>query len=329
MQPKSIQMINLILFLYIQSFQFIHSLSQLYPSYKQPQTNIQYIPSDISVFNVSHSYPNTLFRTLFSSVPKREYALQDINISFGNNNNNNNNNYINDKNHNDIIDKRIVLLIGASSSGKSTLLRLLSGIETPTNGNILLNPLYAKPIIVDSKLSITDNNDSKSVLTWIQQSSGLYDPKKEVIIQQCSYEIAKRITLNDDQLQGKPSQLTPSGQYLFALACACVQSIFHNFDKCYKDVNLPINTEDEQTIELHCPILLLDELLDNEHSIVTQQVFKGLQQLTNMGGIVISVTHKPNAVLQQLIELKNKDKHFPKRVITLSAGKILTDQSII
>ena len=309
----------------------------------------------------------TFFRTLFSSIPKREYALEQITTSFGFI-------FMEDTESSDNQESgKINLLVGASSSGKTTILRLVAGLETPTQGQILLNGhditkqteqskqkaqtkastnnkkyrFYTKPIIIDSKPDFTTLNDSKNVEDWIQQSSGLLSftslstnrNRSELFVKELTQYFAKTLTFTKEQLQGKPSSLTPSKQYLFGLACACVQSICSTLvaideintsedsnqltlvDIQNKNAMENIDWDHVFQTELHCPILLLDELLDTEVSSVAQQVFQGLQQLTDMGGLVICVTHKPNFFLKNA----PSDSNQKKRVITLSAGKILTD----
>ena len=71
-------------------------------------------PSFLVTKNLNHSYPVTLLSKLFSSVPKREYAVQDISLQFGTS-------YSNCSNGN--VSDGVTVLIGRSGSGKSSLLR--------------------------------------------------------------------------------------------------------------------------------------------------------------------------------------------------------------
>ena len=67
-----------------------------------------------------------------------------------------------------------------------------------------------------------------------------------------------------------------------------------------------------QKERIECPILLLDELMDTEHSDVAKSVGNGLLRLTARGAIVIAATHRPHHL-----------SGVADRVVTLSSGRIL------
>lgn len=80
---------------------------------------------------------------LFFSYPSRQWSIGAINIAF---------------------DKGINLLVGPNAEGKSTLLKLFSGLLTPTNGNIFLNGV---------KLQQFDKKDLAKHIGWLPQSAPL------------------------------------------------------------------------------------------------------------------------------------------------------------
>ena len=100
-----------------------------------------------------------------------------------------------------------------------------------------------------------------------------------IILDDLANEFAVLLGL-EGQLSRKPSELTPSGQYLFGLCCACMESSCSslNFEKDF----------DQDEIEIACPILLLDELMDAEHSDIAKIVGKGLLKLTSKGAYKIA-----------------------------------------
>jgi ABC-type ATPase involved in cell division len=114
------------------------------------------------------------------------------------------------------------------------------------------------------------------------------------------------LSLSEDEINANPSSLSPSAQYVFGIACACVQS---TADAVY--------VRDDGDIELPCPILLLDELIDFETSIVANRIGKSLKELSRAGAVIITATHRPQYL-----------KSFADRMITLSSGMILLSEKL-
>ncbi len=272
--------------------------------------------------NITQSYPQTLVTKLFSSVPKREKAVDCISLSFG---------------HQHECDDRFTILVGRSASGKSTLLRLLALLERPVSGNLFLNGnkysysfqskegtkakasfvdkthAIPKPVIIDSKPDCFDNRSSiiQRILDLTPEPHCIESLKvnnaeeMKKLKQNVVERFSDIVGLQKEQLySSKPSNLTPSQQYLFGVVCACMESSF---------VNLSINTEN--VVEIPSPILLLDELLDRETSDVANKVGQALLNLTEMGSIVIAATHRPQYLTSTA-----------KRTVTLSSGRVLTEQ---
>jgi len=280
-------------------------------------------PSFLVAKNLNQSYPITLLSKLFSSVPKREYAIRDISLQFGSLCSNDS-----DENSGD----GVTVLVGRSGSGKSTLLRLLSGSETPHSGKVMLNgqDLYSsipnsshanscslnlalsRPVILDRKPDCYQ--ESASVLDSVIQigittspNSFQMEDKTKNIVRSLALYLLQLLEMSEDQLHVSPSQLIPSDQYLYGIACACMKSMCtHTFSY---DSGGDINGI------IPYPILLLDELLDKEHNTVSSKVGRGLWKLTESGGIVIVATHRPDHW-----------KDVPGREVTLNSGRILIER---
>lgn len=278
--------------------------------------------------------PITLMNKLFSSVPKREFAIQDINISFG---------YTSaspskEKSASSINDDGIILLVGRSASGKSTLLQLMAGMESPTSGSLYINchkvddtmkmPMSVEqgttPVILAEKPDL-NNDNTRSVIEWIQYfgldnidqcnrawkiDNGGESKEEETkeIIQSLAEDFALILTLSKEQCSSPPSELTPSGQYLFGIAAACITSVAPS-------IVIQQNTEAAPLNSIHYPIILLDELFDTEHSSTVEKCSEGIMNLIQAGGVVISATHKPTYFTD-----------IASRIVTLSGGRVLMDK---
>lgn len=271
------------------------------------ELNYRLNPSHMMCDQLTHAYPVTIMNKLFSSIPIRDFAIQDITLSFGHK----------EKIEEDGKRNSFILLVGRSASGKSTLLRMLSGDEIPASGKVFLNgsdlhnlgtptcrASLPKPIFIDTKPDCYDNKFT--VLERIQKAAKIDVEIFTSISQGLAEEFALILNLSHGQINGYPSELSPSGQYLFGVACACMESSSASL----KDIDC-----DSTTIQLPYPVLLLDELLDKETSSVAHTVGKGLQNLSKNGAIVIAATHRPEYL-----------KNTADRVITLSSGKILTNE---
>lgn len=282
-----------------------------------PTHTLVFKPTSITIESVIQSYPITLLNKIFSSVPKREKAIDNISLVFGHVEDNPGN--VNDRNYG------FTLLVGRSASGKSTLLRLLAQMEQPISGEMFVNGrqiimedshqnsiLSPKPIIIDSKPDCFDTKTSvfqrildsiPNIKFDVDMNSSPSEIKslKENIV----YEVATNLGFTKDQLNScTPSDLTPSQQYLFGLACSCVESSFTS--------KLHIDKENS-VIEIPCPVLLLDELLDKETSGVASKVGNALLTIAKQGGVVVVATHRPEYLMA-----------MAERVVTLSSGRILS-----
>lgn len=190
--------------------------------------------------DVSQSYEDTLLRRLFSSIPRRDFALNRVSF--------------------EVKSGSFLVILGASSSGKSTILRLVQGVEKPVSGSILLEST-STPVYLDRKKP--EYNDGQTIETiLLERFEG----------NAFGVSICEMISLD---MKKKPSDLSPSETYKFGLVEACMKSVAVG-DPC-------------------APILLLDEWMDLETSIVVHKVEKAIIELTEgIGATILYVTHKPN-----------------------------------
>lgn len=227
--------------LWIPLFSAFHSLA------------LTFLPTRLSLESVSQSYPSTLMRTLFSSSPKREFAIRNVTLH---------------------LEAEMLLILGASSSGKSTILRLVAQMESPVSGNISWYPPMVRPVYLDSKPSPDNSRPIRTILNKLCENSYLDNSWEDVVAYICEI-----VGLNARDLESTSSALSPSEQYRFGLACACLESI------------IPAITNENGNIP--SPILLLDEWMDLETSGIVHRVQESICNLTRHGAVVLCVTHKP------------------------------------
>lgn len=293
-------------------------LIHLVQSYVPADQHIRLLPLTLKCNGITQSYPVTLLSQLFSSVPKRQYALQDIKFSLGKS-----------YHHHDDDEEKIrrrnnfCLLVGRSASGKSSLLRIISGQEKPASGSVLLNDIslyplsedvgdslkLPTPIIIDSKPDCFD--DQHTVLQRIENS--VNESIDDVQVRHClALKFSKMLNLSETQLAGYSSSLSPSGQYQFGLACASVAS-------CHLTIAQDLeSSSNNEVVNVYPPIILLDELLDRETSIVAGKVGEGLANLAENGAIIICATHRQQYLLD-----------YADRMLTLSGGALLKDEDLV
>ena len=260
-------------------------------------------------------------------------------------------------------DDGVILLVGRSSSGKSTLLRLIAGMEFPIAGCVSINgheqhnknaqavgvmpgiPSWVKtgiplplnlsdeecysvqPVILQGK---PDFDDGLSVLERIAQVGldTVYLCNKEwkckeklsseketanTLLQTLAEDFASLLTLSTEQCCLPPSELSPSGEYLFGIACACMISVAPSI--AIQNIN-----DDDCIVKkgIHYPILLFDELFDTEHPSTVELCSRGILDLISAGAVVMSATHRPGYF-----------SDMATRTVTLSGGKVLIDKDIM
>lgn len=230
--------------------------------------------------DVSVSYPDSFWRKLTSSVPRRDFALQDI--------------------HWTLESGVLYLVTGDSSAGKSTLLRLIQGVESPTNGSVQrlvvtsssqddgdgpeFSRSQAPPVYLDNtKPAYSQDNYIQDI--WNSPHDG---DNRLTASQWESYRNVLSVVF-EISCDAQVCDLTTSQLYLCQLGQACLQScvpLDHDSNVATKGVCL------------EAPIILLDEWLDKETSQVIHKVQQALQVfIEQTGAIAICVTHKPERFL--------------------------------
>ncbi|GAX23743.1 hypothetical protein FisN_12Hh321 [Fistulifera solaris] len=274
---------------------YLFTLVPLSKALSTARARVQFQPSPVEIENFTLSFPLTWQRRFLSSVPYREKALDNINVSL----------------------RDFCFIRGSSSSGKSTLLKAIwnqTQQSTTTGGTVTGTVTLvatpdcepAIPIYLDQKPPYEARLRIKEVLD--QQWSGNEDILDKTTREEITSLFADYLGLqrgqNDDWLHKKPSQFSPSETYRFTLLLACLQS------SCSSDIR---RTEDDKVL-LPAPIFLLDEWMDTETSTVIQAVQQGLWTLVQAtGALVATVSHKPERWRRDQIS----------QTITLNAGKIM------
>jgi ATPase subunit of ABC transporter with duplicated ATPase domains len=280
---------------------------------------IRFLPSQVEFQQVSQQYPETLARRLFSSVPRREFALHNVSCT---------------------MQSELTLLTGASSSGKSALMKIIRGVETPVQGSFHIQCLWgapdptststqpqwvAQPVYLDQRPSIDGRRTVRQILCQQeesiiqkllsssknnkakQQSESTLRVFLESLLKALTAELcsclqlttASTSTTNDNSkydgataaawMDQTQLQLSASQSYRLALVTACLQSSMANLDvsvledDCADvDTLFPTTAHDTAercTVSLPAPILLLDEWMDTETTEIIQTVQCGLEQL--------------------------------------------------
>lgn len=237
---------------------------------KNSNINIGFVPSQVEFQQVSQQFSETLARRLFSSVPRRDFAL--CNVSW-------------------TMQSELTLLTGASSSGKSALMKIISGVETPVQGSFRIQCLWgqypapdsttktqhaqwlAKPVYLDQRPSLDGRRTVRQILcqqeeSILQKLLLLCEPKQkqpselsspssslriflESLLNALTAELCSCLQLtpastsmmNDNSnsnnkydittaawMDQTPLQLSPSQSYRLTLVTACLQSSMANLD---------------------------------------------------------------------------------------------------
>ena len=301
---------------------------------------IEWIPTRIEFEGVYRSYGQPdLWRKLTSSVPRREFALQDLTLAFGNIDPTKNSN--NDGIENDNESERdgsvrntedsLCLLLGASSSGKSTIFRSIleaaaeekyekassnsNSKEFGSAGNqgtleIRQLPLpkqtlksktpttttttTPKPILLDDRGEVNEAHSGQPKKTLGEAWVDCFRETTETINDGSNDETNDVAAFLVETLAATIFDLDPN-----ALLADLTPSEKYRFclgKACIQSSSFGCasSSDNIDSILLPGPILLLDEWMDVETSAVVRKVQPSLHKIVEeLNGIVLSITHKP------------------------------------
>lgn len=260
--------------------------------------DVDFLPSRVSLDEACLQYPVTLARRLFSSVPRREFAVDHVSCCFS---------------------SEVVLLQGASSSGKSALMKVILGAEEATSGKLNVETactdgdpaalqVVAKPVMLADKPPFDNKQSARAIL----EEQARHDLPKELnddsrkLDSRLAEAFAYLVQLDGSQCSKTPSELSPSENYRLRLAEACIQS------------SAPDSVLSEEKVVLPGPILLLDEWMDFETRDSSSKVEVALLEIADTtGAVILCATHKPNLwkKLESATELTSQ--------MTMCRGEIL------
>ena len=187
-------------------------------------------------------------------------------------------------------------IIGRSGSGKSTLLHILSGLDKPTSGKVILNgeDLYAYS---DAKMAAFRRRnmgfvfqqfnllDEYTVLNNIAMPLKLDGKKPDKAFLQ---QVTELLGI-DDKLKKYPNELSGGEQQRVAIARALV--------------NNP-------------QMIIADEPTGNLDPTRSLEIMMLLERINELGTTVLVVTHE-----RELVD------RFTKRVVAIENGRIISDET--
>lgn len=295
-------------------------------------------PHTVALKDVTHDYPDSMWRRLTSSVPRRSQALSDVSLEFPS--------------------SEFCLLTGPSDSGKSTIFRLLQGIEQPSisgsvemdasslespkrfsvssegptaaisevavavkGGPILPPSCVALPVILDERPML---DPSTSPVQYFLRQPGSRGTTEAIV------NVLFHVLGATDWMETIISELSQSQLYIVELVEASLQSMTHSAAP-------PRHHPEQQTKESSsstcnnrrslqtypAPILLLDEWLDKETSSVIQRVQATLQRFCHAtGAVVVCSTHVPDR-----FSPRHDDSSTSYRHVELQSGRVLASHN--
>ena len=181
---------------------------------------------------------------------------------------------------------KMMAIMGSSGSGKTTLLNILSGIETPTRGNVLVNGTN----LYDQKERI------KGIIGFIPQDDLLIE---ELTVKENLYYSTKLVykNLDEQQINEKLDKM------LISLG------LFHIKDlKVGNPLNQKISGGQRKRLNIGLElirepsILFVDEPTSGLSSRDSENVMELLKELTIKGKLVFVVIHQPSSEIFKMFD---------------------------
>ncbi len=191
-----------------------------------------------------------------------------------------------------------VAIMGPSGSGKSTLMNLIGCLDTPTQGNYILNEKDVSNMTDDELANIRNREIGFVFQTFnlLPRATALHNVELPLIYNGSSSDerkekAIKALTRVDlaDRVTHKPSELSGGQRQRVAIARALV--------------NDP-------------SLILADEPTGNLDSKTSIEIMRLFDELHKQGNTIIIVTHEHSIALHA------------KRVITILDGEIATDEFV-
>jgi energy-coupling factor transporter ATP-binding protein EcfA2 len=209
----------------------------------QGPATIRIVPSRVSVKNVTHAYPDTLWRKLTSSVPRRPQALSNIQFE---------------------LESAFSLLTGPSSSGKSALFRMILGNELPSiSGSVRINTTVgncqfpARPVLLDQAPPLVQGHGTPREFLYDRVKKLTATEEFDMLID------ALVVSCEASEWMDSTAELSQSQIYVVDIVEKSVMSM----TAAYLEQELV-----PHKATFPAPVLLLDEWLDKETSTVIRNV---------------------------------------------------------
>ena len=193
----------------------------------------------------------------------------------------------------------VVCLVGENGSGKSTMIKIISGVYTPDEGEIIINGRYYK------KMSPIES--IREGIQVIYQDFSLFP----------NLSVAENLAINDQVSSGK--RLVNWQKYR-QIAAAGLAEIHVSID--LQKLAGDLSTADRQLIAItkaimaKARIIIMDEPTTSLTQKEIQSLFKTIQRLKERGIAILFVSHKLTEV-----------KEIAERTIIFRNGKKVLDQN--
>jgi putative ABC transport system ATP-binding protein len=237
------------------------------------------ICTDSNAENDNQNIPLLVMRHVFKTyeTPSESFtALKDINL--------------------EVKSGEFVAIVGKSGSGKSTLINMLTGIDTPSSGEILVNSTQVNAL------------DQEQLSVWRGKNIGVIFQFFQLLP---TLTVAENVMLPMDFCKTVPSNLRREK----ALSLLKKMDIAEQADKLPADLSggQQQRAAIARALANDPPILFADEPTGNLDSQTSGDVLRTFEKLAQEGKTVVMVTHE-----------RDLSKYFT-RVVTLSDGAVVSE----